>query len=348
MKNWLKVVVITMTIILVGACGMTANHQRSSSVGSSKKVLKSENASNSGKSQGSSPSLSSVSSKGRATSTDNGSMNGTSDPNGSTGQSGTVNQNGTTEPIGTTNTNQSNNSNSGSSGSAIGASSSDTSSTSSSSQGASSQGNGTSTPIQVVSNPTSLLVLVNKTHKLPEGYVPPNLIYPNVPFPYSSLVEKREMRDVAAHALEKLVAGAKKDGLSIYGESGYRSYTTQQSIFAWNVKTQGYSKASIVSAHPGTSEHQTGLAMDVTSSDVQDQLIQKFGDTPEGQWLAAHAHEYGFIIRYPKGKQNITGYEYEPWHIRYVGVAVATYIYQYKITFDQYIAQFGPNPPPSS
>lgn len=182
---------------------------------------------------------------------------------------------------------------------------------------------------------------MNKTHKLPDGYVPPNLVYPNVTFPYTEKIEKREMRQVAATALEKMFDAASAQGIHLYGQSGYRSYTTQKAIFAFNVKNEGYKQASIVSAHPGTSEHQTGLAIDVTAADVNDELIQKFGDTPEGQWLSANAYKYGFIIRYPKGDQNITGYEYEPWHIRYVGVDVATQIHTHNWTLEQYISQKG-------
>lgn len=190
--------------------------------------------------------------------------------------------------------------------------------------------------VTVVSNPKSVLVLVNKTHELPGGYVPPNLIIPNVAFPYTGTYEKMYMRAVAGHALEKMFHAAKNDGIILYAQSGYRSFTTQKAIFAMNVKNEGLAKASQVSAHPGTSEHQTGLAMDITSADVNEELIQKFGDTKEGKWVAAHAHDYGFIIRYPKGDQQITGYEYEPWHLRYVGVDVATYIFKHHITFEQY------------
>ncbi|WEG11491.1 M15 family metallopeptidase [Pullulanibacillus sp. KACC 23026] len=193
--------------------------------------------------------------------------------------------------------------------------------------------------IQVVKDPTSITVLVNKTHKLPDGYVPPHLVYPKVAFPYSDLIEKRMMRDVAAKALESMFAAAKNDGIVLYGESGYRSYIRQESVYAYNVKTKGKAQASIVSAYPGTSEHQTGLAMDITAADVQDDLVQAFGSEPEGKWVAKHAHEYGFIIRYPKGKESITGYEYEPWHIRYVGVKAATYIYEHHLTLEEYATQ---------
>ncbi|WP_132744773.1 M15 family metallopeptidase [Scopulibacillus darangshiensis] len=193
--------------------------------------------------------------------------------------------------------------------------------------------------IVVVSNPKSHLVLVNKTHKLPDGYTPPDLTIPDVPFPYDGTYEKMHLRKVAADALENLFRAAQKDGIILYAQSGYRSYERQVTIFNNNVKTQGEKKASAVSAHPGTSEHQTGLAMDISSSDVGYQLIQDFGDTEEGRWVKDHCADYGFIIRYPKGKESITGYEYEPWHLRYVGKKAASYIQTHHITLEEYIAK---------
>ncbi len=197
--------------------------------------------------------------------------------------------------------------------------------------------------VKVDKNPDSTLVLVNKTHKLPDGYIPPNLVVPDVPFAYhvNSPIEKMHMQKPAAVALEQLFNQAKKDGIILYAQSGYRSYKRQKVIFASNVEKMGEAKASVISAHPGTSEHQTGLAMDLSSADVGDQLIQDFGETKEGKWVAAHAAQFGFIVRYPKGKQSVTGYEYEPWHLRYVGVKAAKYIHDHNITLEAYISQNG-------
>lgn len=192
--------------------------------------------------------------------------------------------------------------------------------------------------ITVVKNPTDQMVLVNKTHKLPDGYIPPDLTIPDVPFPYEGTYEKMHLRKVAASALENLFHAAQKDGIILYAQSGYRSFTRQTVVFEANVKSQGEKKASAVSAHPGTSEHQTGLAMDISSADIGYQLIQDFGETEEGKWVKDHCAEYGFIIRYPQGKDKITGYEYEPWHLRYVGKEAATYIQSHQITLEKYIA----------
>ncbi|WP_235857584.1 D-alanyl-D-alanine carboxypeptidase family protein [Paenibacillus albiflavus] len=188
----------------------------------------------------------------------------------------------------------------------------------------------------VVTNPTDRVVVVNKERALPEGYVPPDLVYPNVKFPYNDMVDKRKMRSEAAKALENMFEAAKKENVELAAVSGYRSYATQKSLFAHYVQVQGLEVASQVSAKEGFSEHQTGLTMDVSSASAKFQLEEFFGETKEGMWLAEHAHEYGFIIRYPKGKEQETGYAYEPWHIRYVGENVASVIKEKNIILEQY------------
>jgi len=194
-------------------------------------------------------------------------------------------------------------------------------------------------PDQVVTDPTNVLVLVNKSHRLPDGYRPPDLVEPKVPFPFKEKLEKRLLRKVAGSALEKLFAGAQSAGLHLYAQSGFRSYERQKAIFASNAKKYGEKKANMVSAYPGESEHQTGLTMDVTTPSVNYDLIEPFGTTAEGRWLKEHAHEYGFIIRYPKGKEAITGYSYEPWHIRYVGVKAASEMAGRGITLEEYLGE---------
>jgi len=188
-----------------------------------------------------------------------------------------------------------------------------------------------------VHNPDDLLVLVNKNHALPKGYEPKNLVAPNVRFPFTEDLPKRYMQKRAADAMELMFKAADKDGLELFGQSGYRSYERQVSVFGNNVKNMGEKKANQVSARPGQSEHQTGLTMDITSANVQFRLDQDFGDTDEGKWVRKHAHKYGFIIRYPEGKEAITKYEYEPWHLRYVGKEAAKAIYEKDITFEEYL-----------
>jgi D-alanyl-D-alanine carboxypeptidase len=189
---------------------------------------------------------------------------------------------------------------------------------------------------QVVAHPDSIEVLVNKQFMLPEAYKPDDLVYPNVPFTFKEKIEKRMMRKPAADALEKLFAGAKKDGIYLAGVSAYRSYATQKSVFNGYVKKDGLEKAKTYSAVPGHSEHETGLSIDVSGSDGKCAAEDCFAGTKEANWLAKHAAEYGFIIRYPKGDDAITGYQYEPWHIRYVGEKIAKEIAEKGITLEEY------------
>ncbi|GIP28183.1 putative carboxypeptidase YodJ [Paenibacillus sp. J23TS9] len=189
---------------------------------------------------------------------------------------------------------------------------------------------------EVVTNPEAMTVIVNKQRSLPDGYEPTDLVEPNVPFSFDGPHEKRHLRKEAADALEKLFAGAKDDGIELRAVSGYRSYKRQRSIYENNVKTKGEEYASRVSAVPGTSEHQTGLTIDVSSPSVKNELEENFGDSVEGQWLAAHAADYGFVIRYPKGEEDVTGYVYEPWHIRYIGTDLAQDVAKSGMTLEEY------------
>lgn len=195
---------------------------------------------------------------------------------------------------------------------------------------------------KVVTNPDDVLVVSNKERNLPENYKPKDLVIPNVPFPFEENVEKKYMRKEAAEALEKLFADAKKENLQLYAMSGFRSYERQRDVFAANVKKLGEENARRVSASPGQSEHQTGLAMDVTCPEIDFQLTVEFEQTREGKWVLENAHKYGFIIRYPKGKEAITGYDYEPWHLRYVGKEHAAYMKEHHLTLEEYLSDIRP------
>ena len=188
----------------------------------------------------------------------------------------------------------------------------------------------------LIKEPWKLDVVVNKENWLAKSYEHYDLIVPKVKFLDETLNSARLMRHEAARALEKLFWHSKRAKIELYAVSGYRSFERQREIFKKNYKRDG-EIANKYSARPGQSEHQTGLCTDVSSPSVNYQLTTKYGETPEGMWLAEHAHEYGFIIRYLKGKEDITGYQYEPWHIRYVGVEAASYIYQEQITLEEYL-----------
>ncbi|MDQ0061906.1 M15 family metallopeptidase [Paenibacillus harenae] len=190
--------------------------------------------------------------------------------------------------------------------------------------------------IAVVAEPDSITALVNPVNKLPEDYNPTDLVYPDVRFVFDEKIEKRMMRQEAASALEKMFAAADADGLPLAGVSAYRSHQTQTSLFDRYVKKDGLEKAKTYSAVPGTSEHETGLAIDVTASDGSCAVEDCFGDMPESAWLDEHAAEYGFIVRYPEGKDAITTYQYEPWHLRYVGKELAQELAQSGDTLEEY------------
>lgn len=184
----------------------------------------------------------------------------------------------------------------------------------------------------------SVAVLVNKQNELPSSYVPPDLVEVNIPFTFKGKAEKKMMRVEAAEKLAELFTAAKEKSIVLYGVSGYRSYQTQKSLFAYFTQRDGSEeKANQISARPGESEHQTGLAMDVTSQSVNFGLVENFGDTKEYTWLKENAHHFGYIIRYPKGKEQITEYSYEPWHLRYVGKELAAKLYKEKITYEEYL-----------
>ncbi|MCY6484163.1 M15 family metallopeptidase [Clostridium aestuarii] len=191
----------------------------------------------------------------------------------------------------------------------------------------------------IVSNPSDILVLVNKNNSLPSDYVPENLVIPNVPFSFEEFNEKKLMRRDAALALEELFKKAKVDNIDLYAVSSYRSYTRQEAIFTSSINKHGIEIANQFSAKAGESEHQTGLAMDITSATVNFYLTQYFGNTKEGKWVKENAADFGFIIRYPKDKEHITGYQYEPWHIRYIGKEDAKNIANQNITLEEYLSK---------
>ncbi len=188
----------------------------------------------------------------------------------------------------------------------------------------------------VVTDPAAYDVFVNKERRMPAGYIPPDLVRINVP---TILVfeEVNHLRRAASDALESMFAAAEAEqGFELSARSGYRSYKTQVMLYEANVSEHGEEYAARFSARPGTSEHQTGLAMDISSEAVNFQLEQSFGKTSEGLWVAENAHRFGFIIRYPEGKEDITGYSYEPWHLRYVGAKLAEEIFGKHLTLEEY------------
>lgn len=157
------------------------------------------------------------------------------------------------------------------------------------------------------------ILIVNKTYSLPSSY-------------------GTQLTDTTTNSFNEMKSEASKLGLNLYISSGFRSYSLQNTIYNNYVNMDGKANADTYSARAGHSEHQTGLAFDLNSID------SSFADTQEGKWVNENAYKYGFIIRYPKGKESITGYMYEPWHLRYVGTNLATKLYNSGnwITLEEY------------
>lgn len=176
------------------------------------------------------------------------------------------------------------------------------------------------------------LILVNKEYGLERDYKPENLNIPKIPFADGISYEEMHVADEIVKPLEELINMAKQEGITLLGNSGYRSYKLQKNIYRERVKLEGKELADAYVAKAGFSEHQTGLSIDITNGD------RYFMEgTKEADWLAENCHRFGFIVRYPYGKERITGVAYEPWHIRYVGEAVAKYIYDNGITLEEYL-----------
>ena len=156
------------------------------------------------------------------------------------------------------------------------------------------------------------VMVVNKSYALPSDYNP-------------------GVNSEAQSALNEMFSSASGDGISLWVQSGFRSYSYQKQLYDNYAAQDGKAAADRYSARPGHSEHQTGLAFDLNS------LSTSFGETPEGKWLANNCWKYGFIIRYPQGKESITGYMYEPWHVRYLGKDTAKAVYESGLTLEEYL-----------
>lgn len=174
-------------------------------------------------------------------------------------------------------------------------------------------------------DPASIWVVVNKQRPLsPKTYAPSDLVVPNVPMRSNITSDEKQLRAETAKALESLTTAGKQQGLGFTLQSGYRSYSFQTTLYNRYVAQQGQATADTQSARPGYSEHQTGLAVDLGSAAHPECDVEAcFGKTAEGEWLVRHAASYGFIVRYTAGDEHTTGYIAEPWHLRYIGVALA-------------------------
>ena len=160
-------------------------------------------------------------------------------------------------------------------------------------------------------------IIVNKDYKLPADYNP-------------------GLSHEAKKQFDKMQQNALSEGYQLIIVSEFRSYTYQQNLYQNYIQQHGKQEADRFSAPPGHSEHQTGLAIDVATPESAQNSMISFGQTKASAWVRANAHRYGFIVRYPKGKEHITGYMYEPWHLRYLNIDDATKIYKSKLTMEEY------------
>lgn len=176
------------------------------------------------------------------------------------------------------------------------------------------------------------LVLVNKYYKLSEDYVPSDLVKVQ-----SAHGDGRYVNKDVYDAFIEMYEAINKENMTLYIASPYRSYSYQKNLYNNYVSKNGVEKADTFSARAGYSEHQTGLAMDISNGKTS---YTDFENTEEYKWMLKNAHKYGFILRYPEGKERQTGYMFESWHYRYVGIEVAKYIHKNNITFDEYYEYF--------
>jgi D-alanyl-D-alanine carboxypeptidase len=181
----------------------------------------------------------------------------------------------------------------------------------------------------------SIWAIVSKTHPISVDYVPPSLKIPDVLTRTDKSDEERSVRYTIETPLKEMFAAASAAGNSLMIGSGYRSAALQKVYFDSLASSVGEDTANQSIARPGQSEHQTGLAVDITASSLNCYLDDCFADTPDGKWLVANSYKYGFILRYPEDKVAITGYRYEPWHFRYVGVDLATALHESGMTLDE-------------
>ena len=183
---------------------------------------------------------------------------------------------------------------------------------------------------QITDGKTNYQIAVRHLEQRQEGTYADGILIVNKSYPMSADYDPG-LQPITKDAFQKLSDAAAQEGLDLYIGSDYRDYAYQVKIYNNYCNLYGSEQADSFSARPGYSEHQTGLTIDCNTID------DAFGDTPEAAWLAQHCADYGFIIRFPQGKEDVTGYQYEPWHIRYVGVDIAKEIQKYDLTLEEYL-----------
>lgn len=180
-------------------------------------------------------------------------------------------------------------------------------------------------------------MLVNKYYLLDSSYAPDDLVTISQTYSWGE-AGSQKVREVAYSAFLDMWNAANEEGYYLMVSSSYRSYAEQEEVYNNYKNSSGERYADSIAARPGSSEHQTGLTLDIFSRTNTNR--ETFKDSAEANWLAENSYKFGFILRYPEDKVDITGYTYEAWHFRYVGEEIATYIYEHDITFEEYYAYF--------
>lgn len=185
------------------------------------------------------------------------------------------------------------------------------------------------------SNHDQLTTIINRDVSLSKDYIPEDLTTPNINLVGYTDEPRSKVRKVMENDLTNMFTDANSSGLNLFLLCGYRSYSEQEYLYNEELKNTNEDYTDLV-AQPGHSEHQLGLAIDVTIPDLSFFLDESFEESDSFLWLKDNSHKYGFILRYPKGKENITGYSYEPWHFRYVGnKIISTYCYENDLTLEE-------------
>ena len=180
-----------------------------------------------------------------------------------------------------------------------------------------------------ITNSQDITILINKNNKLNSNYIPNDLEPISLKYSCKDKLLKKEAKE----QFELMASDALKENMHIIAVSTYRSYDYQEKLYNHYIEKYGFYYAEVCSARPGHSEHQTGLAVDISDLSLD---YDNFIHTKEFIWMQNNSYKYGFILRYPKASFHITGFKYEPWHYRYVGIEVAKYIHENNITFEEY------------
>lgn len=191
-------------------------------------------------------------------------------------------------------------------------------------------------PPEILNNVDGYITLANRDNLLSEDYIPKDLVDIKVRHVVDDPIRKE-----AHKALDDMFAAAEADGYKLYVKSGYRSYQTQETMY-FNRLDKNNGKDDGWVSYPGASDHQTGLGVDVLNYawTKKDGMNEKFAQEPEAKWMAENCWRFGFVIRYGEDKEEITGINYEPWHLRYVGVEVARYMYENNLCLEEFTAEW--------